>query len=142
MTADLPYAGTSGWSGTDTSEQRAREEDESGTTAARQTQTLVLIGQTREVGGTVANLRGWTGWHHGKASGLLSVLHKVGKLERLAETRDRCHVYVLPEFVNGRETQPHGRAETITIERQRYEVLVDKAERFDRIVHSASQRGY
>ena len=46
--------------------------------------------------------------HHGRVSGALSVLHKVGKLARLTETRDKCKVYVLPEYVNGRPTEPHG----------------------------------
>ncbi len=43
-----------------------------------------------------------TGWHHGTASGALSVLHKVGAIARLAETRSRSAVYVLPAHVAGR----------------------------------------
>jgi hypothetical protein len=56
---------------------------------------------------TVADVRDST-LHHGRVSGALSVLHKVGKLARLHETRDKCKVYVLPEFVNDRQTEPHG----------------------------------
>ena len=49
-----------------------------------------------------------TEWHHGQASGALSVLHKEGRLARLRNRRDKCAVYVLPEFVHGRETARHG----------------------------------
>ena len=124
MSADLPYAGTSGWSGTDTSEARAREADESGTTAKRQQETLNYVSSYGEWGVTVTELRGATGWHHGKASGVLSVLHKVGKIARLEEKRGRCHVYVHPSFVRGRETQPHGRQGTVTISQQEYRQLL------------------
>jgi hypothetical protein len=109
MSADLPYAGTSGWSGTDTSEQRAREADESGETSKRQNMVTAAVMAHGHQGLTVAELRDRSGWHHGTASGVLSVLHKVGKLARLEEKRNRCHVYVHPMFVNGRETQTHGR---------------------------------
>ena len=47
--------------------------------------------------------------HHGQATGPLSVAHKDGDLTRLREERRGCGVYVAPEFVNGRETVPHGR---------------------------------
>jgi len=46
--------------------------------------------------------------HHGSASGALSRLHKEGRLARLSHTREACHVYVVPEYVLGRPTQPHG----------------------------------
>jgi hypothetical protein len=42
-------------------------------------------------------------WHHGQVSGVLSVLHKAGFIARLSETRNRCAVYVSPEFVGLRE---------------------------------------
>ena len=58
---------------------------------------------------TVAELRTVTGWHHGQASGVLSCLHKEEKIARLTESRDRCKCYVHPMYVNGRETEPHGR---------------------------------
>lgn len=134
MTADLPYAGTSGWSGTDTSEQRARDQDASGTTAQRQAQAIAVTSLNRERGLTVAEFREMLGVHHGAASAALSALHKVGKLARLTEVRGRCHVYVAPEFINARETQPHGRSDTITITTERYESLVSKAESYDRLM--------
>ena len=43
MSAVLPYAGTSGWSGSRTSEERARQEDENGTTSWRQSETLGVL---------------------------------------------------------------------------------------------------
>lgn len=145
MTADLPYAGTSGWSGTDTSEARARGADESGATGKRQAEVLEYLRQSGAEGLTVANLRSGTGWHHGKASGLLSGLHKAGRIERLALTRNRCHVYVLPRYVMGRLTQPHGRREsaslgdTVTISVERYNDLMVKAEAFDRMLAETVQ---
>jgi hypothetical protein len=49
-----------------------------------------------------------TGRHHGQASGMLSGLHSRGEVMRLTERRNRCAVYVLPEFAEGRETRPYG----------------------------------
>lgn len=105
----LPYAGTSGYSGSDTSEERARTEDANGTTSERQTRLLRILEQKGHAGETVLELRQATGWHHGRASAVLSVLHKEGLIERLSERRERCKVYVVPEFVDGRETEQHGR---------------------------------
>jgi hypothetical protein len=42
------------------------------------------------------------GTHHGAASGALSNLHAKGWVVRLREKRDRCSVYVTPEYVDGR----------------------------------------
>jgi hypothetical protein len=41
-----------------------------------------------------------TGWHHGTASGVLSVLHicKEGAIVRTYTTRNRCKVYVHQEL--------------------------------------------
>lgn len=99
-----PYAGTSGWSGSDTSKERAVREDKDGTTKHRQQTTLRLIMATKSYGVTWKELSDQTGWHHGSASGVLSVLHKMGLIERLIERRDRCAIYVSPESVNGRKT--------------------------------------
>lgn len=113
---DLPYAGTSGHSGGATSRERAQREDSDGTTGHRQQVVLRQLAASHHnilgVGGTNGitwkELSQVTGWHHGQASGVLSNLHKVGKIARLTIRRDRCFVYVLPEFVGERETQPHG----------------------------------
>lgn len=102
-----PYAGTSGFSGTDTSESRARTEDSNGTTSERQRVTYRYVQSGRYNGITVRELRERAGLHHGQASSALSVLHKEGVIERLSETRGRCKVYVVREWVAGRPTEPH-----------------------------------
>jgi hypothetical protein len=104
----LPYRGTSGWRGSETSKQRAEEADSSGVTSKRQAQVLALVSMMGTDGITVKELRDYTQLHHGTASGLLSVLHKTGALARLSEVRDKCKVYVSPEHVEGRETEPQG----------------------------------
>lgn len=103
----LPYGGTSGWSGSDTSKERAERADKTGATGANQKRTLSLLMFSRNEGLTWRELSSMTGWHHGTASGALSVLHKAGLIARLAERRERCAVYVALDFVNGREIQSH-----------------------------------
>lgn len=107
--ASLPYAGTSGWSGSETSRSRAVTDDRSGVTAKRQANVLQILGDSEFHGVTWKELSDLTGEHHGSTSGALSVLHKDGIIARLTETRNRCKVYVLPEYVDGREIEPHGR---------------------------------
>lgn len=103
--ATLPYAGTSGHSGTDTSEERARTEDADGTTAKRQRMVVAWLQARGHYGGTVRELRQRFVWHHGQASAALTNSHQGGKIARLTEKRDRCKVYVAPEFVLGREVE-------------------------------------
>lgn len=103
----LPYAGSSGWSGSDTSRERAERDDRSGRTTDRQNQVLRALANLAEHGATWKELAEAFGWHHGQASGPLSALHKVGKVARLKNRRARCEVYVLPQFVLGRETSPY-----------------------------------
>ena len=100
----LPYGGSSGWSGSATSKERAEEADRNGSTSLRQAQTEWLVHRAGIDGLTWKDLSERTGWHHGTASGALSVLHKCGKIARLAERRDKCQIYVLPENVLGRPT--------------------------------------
>lgn len=99
-----PYAGTSGWSGSETSLERAVTEDSNGTTKKRQQQVLFYLERYKDRGVTWKELSVITNWHHGSSSGALSVLHKTGLIARLKQTRDRCAIYVLPEYVNQRET--------------------------------------
>lgn len=118
----LPYNGTEGYAGSETSEARARDDVVSGTASKRQRYILILAGRAKERGITVAELRD-ASLHHGRVSGALSVLHKVGKLARLTEVRGRCKVYCLPEYVNGRPTEPHGvvhRADKETLDAAAY----------------------
>jgi len=98
----LPYAGTSGWSGTDTSKERAIKADRSGETKLRQNQTMTHVRHQEFRGLTWSELSEMTNWHHGTSSGALSVLNKAGRLVRLKERRNRSSIYVTPEFVNGR----------------------------------------
>lgn len=105
---EYPYAGTSGWSGSDTSRERAERDDMDGTTTARQRAVMALLSDRRWLGATYAEVGRTFGWHHGQASGVLSVLHKTGHVARLADVRrDRCAVYVLPEHVQDRATAPY-----------------------------------
>lgn len=104
---ELPYAGTSGYSGTDTSEKRARSEDTMGITGKRQKETLLFLMMQNEYGATWKEIADELGLHHGSASGVLSVLHLAGRIARLTDSRNRCKIYVLPDYVAGRKTEVH-----------------------------------
>ena len=106
---ELPYNGTSGHSGTDTSRERALHADRSGKTALRQAQALNLLSQREMAGLTWKEFSEITGLHHGTASGVLSVLHKTGRIARLKETRNGCKVYVDVFCVQGRVIEKQGR---------------------------------
>lgn len=126
----LPYGGTSGHAGTDTSRDRALAEDQDGTTADRQRRTLAALADAAHYGQTWRELADATGLHHGSASSSLSILHKEGKIARLTETRDRCKVYVQPDAVDGRDTEPYGKpgrpttTQMITAIEHAYDALV------------------
>jgi predicted nucleic acid-binding Zn ribbon protein len=102
---ELPYAGTSGFSGSDTSRQRTVTADRNGTTKNRQFQTLRYLQEAGSTGLTWKELAELTDLHHGSASGVLSVLHLAKRIERLSLTRSRSKVYVLPEYVLGRNVE-------------------------------------
>jgi len=103
----LPYGGTSGWSGSETSRDRAVTADKSGKTGKNQQEVLQQLELARGRGVTWQELSDATGWHHGTASGALSVLHKTGLITRLKDKRGKCAIYVLPDFVQDRETETH-----------------------------------
>ena len=105
----LPYNETSGHSGTDTSRERALHADRSGRTALRQAQALNLLSQREMAGLTWKEFSDITGLHHGTASGVLSVLHKTGRIARLKETRNGCKGYVDVICVQGRVIEKQGR---------------------------------
>lgn len=107
--AVFPYAGTSGWSGSETSRDRALTEDQSGISADRQKRVMNELQFAGECGLTWKELAICFNWHHGQASGVLSVLHKSNMVARLTERRNRCAVYVLPHNVKGRQIADHGR---------------------------------
>lgn len=104
-----PYAGTSGWSGTSTSRDRAVDADRKGDTKKRQLATLNALIDSGIAGLTWRELAAIYGWHHGTASGVLSVLHKAGLISRLSDSRNRCKIYVCNEYVLERATENHGR---------------------------------
>jgi len=75
----------------------------------RQAQALNLLGQRQVTGITWKEFSEITGLHHGTASGVLSVLHKAGRIARLKETRKGCKVYVDLRCINGRVIEIQGR---------------------------------
>jgi hypothetical protein len=105
MTASLPYAGSSGWSGSEASRERAEDRDSTGKTALLQSQVVESVRVRGSHGMTIAELReDFRMHHHGSLSGALTVLHKAGRLARLAEKRNRCSIYVYPGYEAGRLT--------------------------------------
>jgi hypothetical protein len=112
---ELPYAGTSGYQGSDTSESRARRDDKDGTTGKRQAEVIKALKKASFRGLTWKELSEVTGWHHGQASGALSVLHKTSQIARLADTRNRCKIYVDLLSVGGRKIEPHRGSIRVTV---------------------------
>ena len=102
--SDLPYGGTSGWSGTDTSYERAVQLSTTGEISRRQRKTLQYMRERGALGVTWKDLSGYFGWHHGSASSVLTVLHKTEHIVRLMNRREKCRIYVLPEFQQGRDS--------------------------------------
>jgi len=106
---ELPYAGTSGFSGSKTSEERARTQDSNGRTGNNQKATLMFAWRQGSLGITWKDVSRELNLHHGSASGVLSVLHKTGHLFRLQDARNRCKIYVLPYYLNDRKIEEFGR---------------------------------
>ena len=102
--AYVPYNGTAGWSGTDTSQQRALDNIHSGRELNNQQSALVYLKQAGELGLTWKELAIATGWHHGTASGVLSVLHQSGAVIRLYSARNRCKIYVHQNYKDAYNT--------------------------------------
>lgn len=105
----LPYAGTSGHSGSATSEERARRDDSNGTTAHRQLLAINYLAWRGIKGATWKEFAEYAGLHHGQASGVLSVLHKDDRIVRLKERRHKCAVYVTARNICGREIDTYKR---------------------------------
>ena len=94
----VPYNGTAGWSGTDTSEQRALDNLYSGRELNNQQLALKYLKSRNDYGITWKELAIETGWHHGTTSGVLSVLHQSGAIVRTIKTRNKCKVYVHQDY--------------------------------------------
>jgi hypothetical protein len=103
-----PYGGHEPHAGSETSALRAARDEADGTAARRQRETLGALLDRGTRGLTWVELASRFDWHHGQASSVLSVLHKAGRIDRLAESRGRCRIYVHPTYVAGREVEPHG----------------------------------
>lgn len=58
-------------------------------------------------GMTVKEFTHLSGEHHGQVSGAFSTMHQRGDLARLTERRARYEVYVVPQYLNGRQTREH-----------------------------------
>ena len=102
----LPYAGTSGWKGSEASRDRAFIDDANGTTSLRQRVALKRVWDQEFRGLTWKELGEIENIHAGQSSGVLSVLHKEGLVVRLKERRNRCSIYVAPVYVKEREVSP------------------------------------
>jgi hypothetical protein len=105
---ETPYEGGSGSSGSDTSHERARENDLTGRTGRNQQAVFDYLAGAGERGATWGDIADRFEWHHGTASGALSTLHRAGRIARLRERRGRSKVYVLPEHVMNRPSEPYG----------------------------------
>lgn len=103
----LPYAGTSGWSGSSTSRERAERNDSSGRTETRQSQALRILQQHGGHGATSAEVGAALGIPHQSYSAVMSVLHKEGLVARLQARRGGREIYVLPQFIADRPTSPY-----------------------------------
>lgn len=100
----LPFKGTSGWAGSKASQDRQMMLDETGETGKRQSMVLSELQDAGTHGATWRDISLALELHHGQASAALSVLHREGLISRLEERRNKCSIYVLPEFVAGRQT--------------------------------------
>ena len=106
----FPYGGTSGWSGSDTSRQRAIDDDRSGRTRQRHQLTMLELDAIGPYGFTWSEMAEHTGWHHGEVSGALTRAHRIGEAARLTETRGsgkQSKVYVHVKYVRGRACEPY-----------------------------------
>jgi hypothetical protein len=93
-----PYKGTAGWSDTDTSKARAIDNIASGREENNQVLALKYLKSKGTDGATWKEIAAETGWHHGTASGVLSVLHQSGAIVRALKARNRCKIYVHQDF--------------------------------------------
>lgn len=104
----IPYPGMgSGHAGNATSRERQETEDANGMTEGRQQAALAYVAVHVSDGVTVAEVQDALGVGHGQASSALSHLHRAGKITRIKSRRNKQEIYVLPEYVNGRDVSPY-----------------------------------
>lgn len=97
--AYVPYNGTAGWSGTDTSKERALYNLRTGKEYNNQQKALAYL-KDNEAGLTWKELAEHADIHHGTASGVLSVLHKSGAILRTTRIRNGCKVYMHIQYAD------------------------------------------
>lgn len=80
-------------------------------TKTKSQETIALLKRRKSKGITAKELDYMASWqpNHGATSGLLSRLHQIGEVVRLAETREGFKVYVLPDFQKDRPVEKQGR---------------------------------
>ena len=103
---------SSGFSGTDTSEERAKLRDLIGATSEVQRAIINSLKLSMEKGRTVAELDielAHLG-HHGTISGAVSNLHKKDLIARLKDKRAKNKIYTMPYNTAGRITEAQGRS--------------------------------
>ena len=104
----LPYGEKgSGWSGSETSRERAEREDASGITGQRQAQVFALLATHTNKGMTVKEVEDALSIGHGQASSALTHLHRAERVVRLQERRNGQQVYLLRGYAEGREESPY-----------------------------------
>ncbi len=105
----IPYPNGhgSGHAGNDTSRERMEHNDATGITSLVQRAAYAQLGALKSEGMTVAEFEDLTGIGHGQVSSAFSHLHRAGKIKRIKMRRKRHEIYVLPEWVNGREESPY-----------------------------------
>lgn len=123
----FPYAGTDGWSGTDTSQSAAANNREAA--ADKQAAVLELLEERKARGLTVVDVRNMLIGHHGTASRVLSVLHVGGRILRLKESRDGAKIYVLPKYQMTRAIEPY----QSNAAKHRYKSMTDARSALERL---------
>lgn len=106
----IPYPGDHGSgsaAGSATSKERQVNNDASGITSEVQRRVFAALGDLKSEGLTALEVEFALGVGHGMASSALSHLHRAGHIRRVKMRRKRHEIYVLPEFVNGREESPY-----------------------------------
>lgn len=84
-----------------------RTSDTLGDMTERSYQINRYLDYAGEYGCTWKDIADRMGTHHGTASGALSVMHKNKEIARLKDKRNGSSIYVLPEYIKGRETSPY-----------------------------------
>lgn len=97
----------SGHAVNETSQERQERNDHSGVTSHVQITVLKVLARVKAEGLTAAELEDALQIGHGMASSALSHLHRAERIRRVKMRRGRHEIYVLPEYVNGREESPY-----------------------------------